>query len=638
MRNRKPKPDKKQIPQFENNTETGVKKSKGFHLEFLNSFQRSVWSILDKNDIIFLVGSAGTGKSFLATSYAVCSLLQKQVAKIVITRPIVEAGERLGYLPGPQPLAASVLTASGWTTMGQIKLGDRVIGRDGMPTEVIGVYPKGKKDTYKVTTFDGTSTTCCSDHLWYTQTKEEKNKKQQGKVRLTSDIMSDLKNNIRHYIPRNEPVHYDKRNLSIPPYTLGVLLGDGHTEKTHVRFASADQDIVDRVNHEVESLGLYCQKAKKQYSKACSYTLSSKQGYWEGGKAVKITEVASGNVMLFPTNKKAGEFIKCKSKTLATRIFYGATVNGYKYEKYGNTYTNPILKSLKNYGLHEKKAWEKFVPDDYKYSSVEDRIDILRGLLDTDGYCRQRQSDQVSFYTTSLRLANDVAEIVKSLGGQAKIKSRDRTKEENRKIIARRISYVVSIGLPKEINPFYLKRKAFRFVGKNLSTLEIVSIEKIGHEEVQCIKVDNPEHLYLTDDFIVTHNTFEEKVHPYMLPIYDAFDDLVGRDGPQRMIIDKCLEVAPIAYLRGRTMKNAVCILDEAQNCTHTQMKLFLTRIGMGSKMIITGDPFQSDLGGKIALVEIIEKLKDVKNIAVIKIGDENIVRHPIIGEITTRI
>ena len=129
-----------------------------------------------------------------------------------------------------------------------------------------------------------------------------------------------------------------------------------------------------------------------------------------------------------------------------------------------------------------------------------------------------------------------------------------------------------------------------------------------------------------------------EKLYPYLLPIYDIFDDLVGKDGPQRMIVDKYVEVAPIGFCRGRTWKSSVCILDEAQNCTYGEIKLFLTRIGMGSKMIITGDPFQSDLRGNVALVEIVEKLKDVKNIAVIKIGDENIVRHPIIGEITTRI
>jgi phosphate starvation-inducible PhoH-like protein len=132
--------------------------------------------------------------------------------------------------------------------------------------------------------------------------------------------------------------------------------------------------------------------------------------------------------------------------------------------------------------------------------------------------------------------------------------------------------------------------------------------------------------------------SFEDKVHPYMLPIYDTLDELVGTEGPQRMALNRSLEVAPLAYLRGRTFKHSVCLLDEAQNCTYTQIKLFLTRIGEGSKLIITGDPFQSDLGGKVALMEIVEKLSDVKNIAVIKIGDESIVRHPIIGDITSRI
>jgi phosphate starvation-inducible PhoH-like protein len=93
-----------------------------------------------------------------------------------------------------------------------------------------------------------------------------------------------------------------------------------------------------------------------------------------------------------------------------------------------------------------------------------------------------------------------------------------------------------------------------------------------------------------------------------------------------------------VAYLRGRTLKNSVCILDEAQNCTYVQLKLFLTRIGYGSKMIITGDPKQTDLGGRIAMLEIIDKIKNVGNVGVINIGDEHIVRHPIIHEITSRI
>lgn len=132
--------------------------------------------------------------------------------------------------------------------------------------------------------------------------------------------------------------------------------------------------------------------------------------------------------------------------------------------------------------------------------------------------------------------------------------------------------------------------------------------------------------------------TFEEKVHPYMLPLYDALDDICGEDAQQRSWVDAHLEVAPIAYLRGRTLKNSVCILDEAQNCTYTQLKLFLTRIGHGSKLIITGDPMQSDLGSHIALLDICTKLKNVSNIGIINIANEHIVRHPLIAEIALRL
>ena len=132
--------------------------------------------------------------------------------------------------------------------------------------------------------------------------------------------------------------------------------------------------------------------------------------------------------------------------------------------------------------------------------------------------------------------------------------------------------------------------------------------------------------------------TFEEKVHPYMLPLYDALDDICGEDAQQRTFVDAHLEVAPVAYLRGRTLKNSVCILDEAQNCTYTQLKLFLTRIGYGSKLIITGDPQQSDLGNNIALLDVVTRLKNVTNIGTVHIANEHIVRHPLIADIASRL
>jgi phosphate starvation-inducible PhoH-like protein len=622
----------------ETEVQAPVKKTAGnFHIEFKNQAQKDAWKTIEKNEITFLIGPAGSAKSFISSAFACSAILTKRQKKILLTRPIVEATASIGFLPGCQPFSQKIATPSGWTTMGEIKIGDRVIGRDGMPTEVLGIYPKGEKDTYKVTTFDETSTICCADHLWYTQTREEKNKNQQGQVRVTRDIISDLENGVKHFLPRNEPVHFDKKELPIAPYTLGVLLGDGHTEKTHVRFASADQEIVDRVNNEIKPFGLYCQQAKKQYSKAWVYTLSSIDGCWQGARPVKITEVDTNNVYFFSSNKQALDFEKCKKKTLSTRVFYGAVVDGYKYEKHGEPWNNPILKCLQNYDLHHKKAWDKFIPDDYKYSSIQDRIDILRGLCDTDGHCRERSKDQVTFYTTSIRLAEDVVEIVRSLGGKAKLRSRDRRNENNRNIVARRISYEVSISMPDNINPFYLKRKAERFKGKNVSHLEIISIEKVGHEKVQCIKVDNPEHLYLTDNFIVTHNTFEEKVNPYITPIYDALDELVGPVGFQRELINKCIQIRPLNYMRGCNFNDAICLHDEAQNNDFKSLLLYITRLGRNSKMIINGDPDQCDIKNS-ALMDVIRKLEGLEGIGVVRFGSEDIVRNPLISQILDRL
>lgn len=131
---------------------------------------------------------------------------------------------------------------------------------------------------------------------------------------------------------------------------------------------------------------------------------------------------------------------------------------------------------------------------------------------------------------------------------------------------------------------------------------------------------------------------FEDKVHPYMLPMYDCIDGMVGKEGPWRDKVDQCLEVAPIAYMRGRTFNDAVCIFDEAQNASMLQLKLFLTRFGENSKVIITGDPTQSDLVGRPALIDVIQKLNGVDGIGVVEFKANSIVRHPLIGKIIEKL
>ena len=132
--------------------------------------------------------------------------------------------------------------------------------------------------------------------------------------------------------------------------------------------------------------------------------------------------------------------------------------------------------------------------------------------------------------------------------------------------------------------------------------------------------------------------TFEEKVHPYMMPIFDCIETCVGRDSPMAEKIKDSLEVAPLAYMRGRTLQNAMCILDEAQNCTRGQIKLFLTRLGTNSKMIVTGDPKQSDLkGGVEGLMDVIDDLEDLDGIGMVWMKNDAIVRHPLVGKILDR-
>ena len=127
-----------------------------------------------------------------------------------------------------------------------------------------------------------------------------------------------------------------------------------------------------------------------------------------------------------------------------------------------------------------------------------------------------------------------------------------------------------------------------------------------------------------------------QKVDPYLRPLYDALYDLMGFERVQRLFEKQTIEIAPLAYMRGRTLNHAFVILDEAQNTTPEQMKMFLTRIGFGSKAVITGDPSQVDLpkGHKSGLAHAVQVLQDVKGIAMTKFTSKDVVRHPLVARI----
>ena len=188
--------------------------------------QKRYVDAIDTNTIVFGIGPAGTGKTYLAMAKAVQALQAKQVNRIILTRPAVEAGERLGFLPGtlyekidpylrplydalhdmidpesiPRLMAAGhdrgraagihagkraagrlpVLTPDGFRPIGELQVGDLVVGSNGEPTPVLGVYPQGEKDIYRVTAQDGASTLCCGEHLWTVRTRADKRAASRG--------------------------------------------------------------------------------------------------------------------------------------------------------------------------------------------------------------------------------------------------------------------------------------------------------------------------------------------------------------------------------------------------------------------------------------------------------------------------
>ena len=128
----------------------------------------------------------------------------------------------------------------------------------------------------------------------------------------------------------------------------------------------------------------------------------------------------------------------------------------------------------------------------------------------------------------------------------------------------------------------------------------------------------------------------QEKVDPYLRPLYDALQDILGQDTYQKLMTKGVIEIAPLAYMRGRTLENAYVILDEAQNTTAKQMKMFLTRLGFGSKMVVTGDPGQIDLprGVTSGLIEATQVLEKVKGIEIVRMEAMDVIRHDVVSRI----
>ena len=375
-----------------------------------------------------------------------------------------------------QPLDEPVLTPTGWRRMGDLLAGDTVIGSQGVPTPIIGIYPQGVEAVYRVHFSDDAWTECSGDHLWQVTTAARRWKGQAPFVRTTQDLLDGglywnkpSGRMAKWFIPTVQPVEFPARLHTIPPYTLGVYLGDGSTRVGALQIAARDPEIEARVASELPP-ELYVGTKKYDH---CWYI-----------------------------------------------------------RRHGNRRSHLYLAELERLNLRNLYSHEKFIPTDYHVAPVADRVALLQGILDTDGWAQQ-EDGRVCFCTTSLRLAVGVKSLVESLGGVARMTNQPPKKSHVRKngqrITGRFPSFRLSICLPAGIVPFSVPRKVQALrpeqQRKYFPSRAIVGIEYVGQKETQCIRVAAADQLYVTRQFVVTHNT-NSVVHISELATWDNPEQL----------------------------------------------------------------------------------------------------------------
>jgi phosphate starvation-inducible protein PhoH and related proteins len=549
--------------------------------------QKRYVDAIRRQTVTFGIGPAGTGKTFLAVAMAVAALEARDVSRIILTRPAVEAGERLGFLPGDlqakvdpylrplfdalydmldpdrvndyfergvievaplafmrgraQPLDRAVMTPAGFRPIGSLQVGDLVIGSDGDATPVLGVHPQGRKPVFRVRAQDGASTLCCAEHLWHVFTAGDRRRDKPGRVLETREMIGRLRSAHQHRYELpviSEPVALPVREVPMDPYALGLLLGDGCiTTTTTPTFSTRDPELASALEDLLDGITL--------------------------------------------VRKGSGDYV----------LRHGG--------RGGVIVTNPVTAVLRELELAGTTSGTKFVPQPYLNNSPEVRLAILQGLLDTDGgpVTQRGRSCRIQYTTCSPRLRDDVLFLVRSLGGVAYWRCHEAAGRKpglanGRPVRHRSDAFVLDVRLPPGTQPFRLARKRALYgrYGGGRPMRFIDSIEPAGEAETVCIQVGAADSLYVTDDFLLTHNTLN-----------DSF-----------------------------------VILDEAQNTSPEQMKMFLTRLGFGSKMAVTGDITQIDLptNQRSGLIVVSEILGGIDDVSFIRFGGADVVRHELVQRI----
>jgi hypothetical protein len=356
----------------------------------------------------------------------------------------------------PQPLidGTPVLTPQGWTPIESLRVGDLVIGGDGVPTEVVAIPYQGNQPMYQLTFDDGATIDCAPSHKWQVRTSSINLWHHLSTEQIAAEGSLTPKGRYRYAVPITLPVEFaGNQKLPVHPKLLGAFLADGSW--------SSDRSIdITKDSVLIEALPL-----------PPKHTFVKREG----------SERANGRT-------------SC----------YGITCETW--------HKNDVLDGLRQLGLQQCRAWEKFIPDMYLFASINDRRELLQGLLDGDG--RISPKGGIDYRTTSERLAHNVVHLVNSLGGLATARVAPGNKYDKGTKQGKPL-WTICIRITGDWCPFSLERKARRWKPNRRNiTRKIISIELVGKEApCTCITVANNDGLFVADHFIVTHNSQAIRTH-----------------------------------------------------------------------------------------------------------------------------
>ena len=488
-----------------------------------------------------------------------------------------------------QPKSTLIPTPEGDKLLGDLKIGDYIFDANGEPTKVLGIFDQGLLDAYEVVFSDGRKTICCGEHLWTHYNYFSRSDKDNL---FTETLNSMLKRDLnviinrgtvkRYSIPLCSPIKYEEKKFEIDPYVIGVFLGDGCCTDKYLTLSSADESLVAEV------------------ANICGFTykrLSLKNYNWKfykEGKIVRTQEFFKS----FPTICRRSE---CKE-----------------------------------------------IPTEYFYGSIEQRYALIQGLLDTDGSVNIRVNPKVVFTTTSPYLRDGIIKLMYSLGQSA---VSDEGKMGKYSVNP---YYTINLRIQEETKDklFRLKRKRDKILAPKkdylkwkFDRLPIKEINKLHQKyDMRCIYVDNPDHLYLTNDYIVTHNTTIAIATSCLMVECGLYNNIIycfslnngfqstlgllpgGVEDKEANFYEPCLqalvqcgyqpekyvkELNPEGYkndsifisckshtfLRGTNIdEKTILIVDEAQNFYLDELKKVLTRVKNGAKVIVLGHSGQNDI------------------------------------------